>query len=267
MGDAKKSPDLGKAVAANAAAAAQAQDVLSIRLESLERAGEAFFEKADAFEAKIAALEKKLTAQHKKYEKVRLDNRALTSQLEAEREEHARALAKKEDEIARAAREIEQYINEREALMRNVELLSRKSEKYDQMKRGVSRIRLQAEREAGALVDQARLQTMEAAEQVEHLTEEVRKIRAGGPLPASPEERLSAFYRAIDRAVEELTVLHGQFAQRNHLPPAPGPRDPHVASAIFPKPPDVQAAGTQSVKNETAKPPVGGRKEGDSHEP
>lgn len=204
--------------------ARKTEAALQGKLKELEICRAGLEREAAAFSEKIKELEEKLVHQKEEQKKVEFDFSALVFEKQEKIDAQAQQLKQREAEIEACRNEIKAYIEEQKRLRGQVDEYQAKSEKYDKIKESLTQVRVEAELEAEKVVEEAREQAMDTIAVTDEIAADVQKLKEQtGQLAGNeiPDDRLEAFYQALDQVLETVQQRKEKFYARHHLPDVP----------------------------------------------
>ena len=150
----------------------------------------------------------------------------LYTELEQKQQELDEEVKARQDDLVACKREIERYLVQKKKMRKQIEELSVKNQKYDELQGNLKRIRMKAEAEAYQMVETAKEQSMDAISVVDDVVEEISVFRSDvGKIrediqigPETAKDRLNALYDSLDRYVGKLQGIKERFYEAHHLP-------------------------------------------------
>lgn len=202
-----------------------AQEELKDQIELLTQSREELTQEISAFSSHVEELEQQLEEERERVRKVSSMRDYLYTELEQKQQELDEEMKARQDDLAACKREIERYLAQKKKMQKQVEELSVKNQKYDELQGNLKRIRMKAEAEAYQMVETAKEQSMDAISVVDDIVEEisvfqsdVRRIRQDIHIGTeTAEDRLNAFYDSLDRYVGKLKGIKARFYEAHHL--------------------------------------------------
>lgn len=199
--------------------------VLKDQIELLTQSREELTHEVSEFSNQVKGLEQQLQEEKDRVQKISSMRDYLYTELEHKQQELDEEVKARQDDISACRREIELYLAQKKKLKDQVEQLSIKSQKYDELQSSLKRIRMKAESEAFQMLETAKEQSMDAISVVDDVVEEIEvfqtdigQIKADLQIgPHTAEDRLNGLYDVLDRYVGNLKGIKERFYQAHHL--------------------------------------------------
>ena len=203
----------------------QAQAELKEKLEQLTVSKNELSNQVSHFSQHVGELEDKLQRESKNLREVTKTRDQLYLKLEQKQQELDEVSKRRKDEVARCKAEISEYLAQRKEMQDQIEELGIKGKKFDEIQSQLKNIRKKAESDAFLLVDNAKVESMEAVSVIDDVEQEVSlfksdigKIRADFEIGTKTlEDRLDSLYYALERWTYKLHGIKTRFYQENHL--------------------------------------------------
>ncbi len=203
-----------------------AQAELKDQIELLTQSREELTQEVSAFSSHVEELEQQLKEEKERVRKVSSMRDYLYTELEQKQQELDEEVKARQDDLVACKREIERYLVQKKKMRKQIEELSVKNQKYDELQGNLKRIRMKAEAEAYQMVETAKEQSMDAISVVDDVVEEISVFRSDvGKIrediqigPETAKDRLNALYDSLDRYVGKLQGIKERFYEAHHLP-------------------------------------------------
>lgn len=203
-----------------------AQEELKDQIELLTQSKEELTQEISAFSSHVEELEQQLEEEKEHVRRVSSMRDYLYTELEHKQQELDEEVKARQDDLAACKREIERYLAQKKKMQKQVEELSVKNQKYDELQGNLKRIRMKAEAEAYQMVETAKEQSMDAISVVDDVVEEISLFRSDvGKIredihigTETAEDRLNALYDSLDHYVGKLKGIKERFYEAHHLP-------------------------------------------------
>ncbi|MCI9272734.1 MAG: hypothetical protein HFE39_02115 [Clostridiales bacterium] len=202
-----------------------AEAVLKDQIELLTQSREELTQEVSEFSNQVKGLEQQLKEEKDRVHQVSSMRDYLYTELEHKQQELDEEVKARQNDMAACKREIERYLTQKKKLQNQVEQLSVKNQKYDEIQNSLKRIRMKAESEAFQMLETAKEQSMDAISVVDDVVEEIEvfqsdigQIKADLQIgPHTAEDRLNGLYDALDQYVGKLKGIKEHFYQVHHL--------------------------------------------------
>lgn len=198
---------------------------LKDQIDLLAQSRDELSHEVSQFSTQVKGLEEQLEEERSRVHQVSSMRDYLYTELEHKQKELDEEAKARQDDVAACKREIERYLSHKKKLQKQVEELSVKNQKYDELQGNLKRIRMKAESEAFAMLETAKEQSMDAISVVDDVVEEIslfqkdikqikEDIRIG---PDTAEDRLNALYQELEKNIGQLKGIKERFYEAHHL--------------------------------------------------
>lgn len=202
-----------------------AEAELKDQIELLTQSREELTQEVSEFSTQVEVLEHQLDEEKERVRKVSSMRDYLYTELEQKQQELDDEAKARQSDLAACKREIELYLAQKQQLQEQVDELSVKTQKYDELQGNLKRIRQQAESQAYEMLETAKEQSMDAISIVDDVVGEIQVFRSDiGQIRSdirigtqTAEDRLNSLYDTLDSYLGKLNGIKARFYEAHHL--------------------------------------------------
>lgn len=214
---------------------------LKNQLNSLTASRNDLTNKVSNFEERVKELEQQLGQERSNLRELASLRDQLYVELQVKQQELDTAVSRREKDISDCEREIAMYLEEKRRMAEELSKVREKENKYDEIQKDLKRIRIDAESDAFRMVEEAKVQSMEAVSvvddvkvEIDTFKQDIGQIRSDLDIGTDTlRDRLDSLYYTLDSYVQKLCGIKAQFYAANGIPidenglacPAPQPEE------------------------------------------